>query len=210
MVGGGVIGLEFATVYTRVGAKVLVVERCRRFSPGPTSRSPKRSDEPQEAGHRDHARDEGRRARERAKRARDDQRRGHQRQGRDARVRHGARRRRPPTGNRHARARCCRAQPTRKASSPSIAAAHEGIEDLRNRRRHRAPLLAHRAMKQGVVAAEVIGAIIRRVRPGRDSELRLHRPEVATVGLSEEEAKATGYEVRSGSSRSPQADARGP
>ncbi len=42
IVGGGVIGLEFATVYTRMGAKVLVVEAMPNCSPAPTSRSARR------------------------------------------------------------------------------------------------------------------------------------------------------------------------
>lgn len=45
IIGGGVIGLEFATVYKRLGAEVLVVEMMPRFSPAPISRSARRSDE---------------------------------------------------------------------------------------------------------------------------------------------------------------------
>ena len=64
-----------------------------------------------------------------------------------------------------------------------------------------APLLAHKAMKEGVVAAEVIHGDRLGPRSIRShgSELRCYTdPEVATVGLSEEEAKAAGYEVRIG------------
>jgi dihydrolipoamide dehydrogenase len=62
-----------------------------------------------------------------------------------------------------------------------------------------APLLAHRAMKQGVVAAEVIGGDKSAAfDPVAVPNCIYTDPEVATVGLSEEEAKAGGYEVRIG------------
>jgi dihydrolipoamide dehydrogenase len=62
-----------------------------------------------------------------------------------------------------------------------------------------APLLAHRAMKQGVVAAEVIaGSRSAAFDPVAIPNCIYTDPEVATVGLSEEEAKAKGYEIRIG------------
>jgi dihydrolipoamide dehydrogenase len=62
-----------------------------------------------------------------------------------------------------------------------------------------APLLAHRAMKQGVVAAEVInGDKSAAFDPVAVPNCIYTDPEVATAGLSEEEAKAAGYEVRVG------------
>ena len=62
-----------------------------------------------------------------------------------------------------------------------------------------APLLAHRAMKQGVVAAEVInGDRSAAFDPVGVPNCVYTDPEVATVGLSEEEAKAAGHEVRIG------------
>ena len=61
------------------------------------------------------------------------------------------------------------------------------------------PLLAHRAMKQGVIAAEVIaGDKSAAFDPAAIPNCVYTDPEVATVGLSEEEAKAKGYEVRIG------------
>jgi dihydrolipoamide dehydrogenase len=61
------------------------------------------------------------------------------------------------------------------------------------------PLLAHRAMKQGTIAAEVIsGDKSAAFDPIAIPNLVYTDPEVATVGLSEEEAKAKGYEVRIG------------
>ena len=62
-----------------------------------------------------------------------------------------------------------------------------------------APLLAHRAMKQGVVAAEVIsGDRSAAFDPVAVPNCIYTDPEVATVGLSEEEAKAAGHDVRVG------------
>jgi dihydrolipoamide dehydrogenase len=61
------------------------------------------------------------------------------------------------------------------------------------------PLLAHRAMKQGVVAAEVIsGDKSAAFDPVAVPNCVYTDPEVATIGLSEDEAKAKGYEVRIG------------
>jgi dihydrolipoamide dehydrogenase len=61
------------------------------------------------------------------------------------------------------------------------------------------PLLAHRAMKQGVIAAEVIsGDKSAAFDPAAVPNCVYTDPEVATVGLSEEEAKAAGHEVRIG------------
>jgi dihydrolipoamide dehydrogenase len=61
------------------------------------------------------------------------------------------------------------------------------------------PLLAHRAMKQGTVAAEVIaGDRASAFDPVAIPNCVYTDPEVATVGLSEEEAKAKGYEIAVG------------
>ena len=62
-----------------------------------------------------------------------------------------------------------------------------------------APLLAHKAMKEGVVAAEVIGGDRSAAfDPVAIPNCVYTDPEVATVGLSEDEAKAAGHEVRIG------------
>jgi len=62
-----------------------------------------------------------------------------------------------------------------------------------------APLLAHKAMKEGVVAAEVIsGDRSSAYDPIAVPNCVYTDPEVATVGLSEEEAKREGHEVRIG------------
>ncbi|HYZ17879.1 MAG TPA: dihydrolipoyl dehydrogenase [Candidatus Acidoferrum sp.] len=62
-----------------------------------------------------------------------------------------------------------------------------------------APMLAHKAMKEGVVAAEVIaGDRASAFDPVAIPNCVYTDPEVATIGLSEEEAKAAGYEIRVG------------
>jgi dihydrolipoamide dehydrogenase len=61
------------------------------------------------------------------------------------------------------------------------------------------PLLAHKAMKEGVVAAEVIaGDKASAFDPVAIPNCVYTDPEVATVGLSEEEAKAAGYTIKIG------------
>ncbi|MDQ6825689.1 MAG: dihydrolipoyl dehydrogenase [Candidatus Eremiobacteraeota bacterium] len=62
-----------------------------------------------------------------------------------------------------------------------------------------APLLAHKAMKEGVIAAEVIGGDKSAAfDPVAIPNCVYTDPEVATVGLSEEEAKSAGYTLRIG------------
>jgi dihydrolipoamide dehydrogenase len=61
------------------------------------------------------------------------------------------------------------------------------------------PLLAHKGMKEGVVAAEAIaGDRSAAYDPVAVPNCVYTDPEVATAGLSEEEAKAAGHEVRIG------------
>ena len=61
------------------------------------------------------------------------------------------------------------------------------------------PLLAHKGMKEGVIAAEVIGGDKSAAYdPIAVPNCVYTDPEVATVGLSEEEAKERGHEVRIG------------
>ena len=62
-----------------------------------------------------------------------------------------------------------------------------------------APMLAHKGMKEGVVAAEVIGGNgSAAFDPIAIPNCVYTDPEVATVGLSEEEARAQGHELRIG------------
>jgi dihydrolipoamide dehydrogenase len=62
-----------------------------------------------------------------------------------------------------------------------------------------APMLAHKAMKEGTVAAEAIaGDKASAFDPVAIPNCVYTDPEVATVGLSEEEAKAAGYTIKVG------------
>lgn len=61
-----------------------------------------------------------------------------------------------------------------------------------------APLLAHKAMKEGIVAAEVIAGQPSAYDPMAVPNCVYTDPELATAGLSEEQAKAAGYEVSLG------------
>jgi len=57
------------------------------------------------------------------------------------------------------------------------------------------PLLAHKAMKEGVVAAEVIAGLKSAYDPMAMPNCVYTDPQVATAGLSEEQAKAAGYDI---------------
>ena len=63
------------------------------------------------------------------------------------------------------------------------------------------PLLAHKAMKEGVVAAEVIAGLPAAYDPMAVPNCVYTDPQVATAGLSEEQAKAAGYEISVGKFR---------
>ncbi len=64
-----------------------------------------------------------------------------------------------------------------------------------------APLLAHKAMKEGIAAAEVIAGLPSAYDPMAVPNCVYTDPQVATVGLSEEQAKAAGYEISVGKFR---------
>jgi dihydrolipoamide dehydrogenase len=64
-----------------------------------------------------------------------------------------------------------------------------------------APLLAHKAMKEGVVAAEVIAGLKSAYDPLAMPNCVYTDPQVATCGLSEEQAKAAGHEIALGKFR---------
>jgi dihydrolipoamide dehydrogenase len=63
------------------------------------------------------------------------------------------------------------------------------------------PLLAHKAMKEGVVAAEVIAGLPAAYDPMAVPNCVYTDPQVATAGLSEEQAKAAGHEISVGKFR---------
>lgn len=64
-----------------------------------------------------------------------------------------------------------------------------------------APLLAHKAMKEGVIAAEVMAGMKSAYDPMAMPNCVYTDPQVASVGLSEDQAKAAGYEISIGKFR---------
>lgn len=63
----------------------------------------------------------------------------------------------------------------------------------------RTPLLAHKASYEGVIVAEVLAGKNSIYNPKVIPAVMFVSPEIASVGMSEEEAKASGYEVKVGS-----------
>ena len=63
------------------------------------------------------------------------------------------------------------------------------------------PLLAHKAMREGVVAAECIAGLPSAFDPLSMPNCVYTDPQVATVGMSEEQARAAGYELEIGKFR---------
>jgi dihydrolipoamide dehydrogenase len=210
VIGGGVIGLEFATVYRRLGAEVLVVEMMPQILTGTDLEIGKTlgrilkkqgveimlntkvgSLEKKGDTVRATLNGEGTGGPSTALRAGSDE----VREFDMALVAVG---RRPVTDNLNLKAAGLQADERgfiatdlqQRTNVPNIFA----IGDVTG-----APLLAHRAMKQGVVAAEVIsGDKSAAFDPVAVPNCIYTDPEVATVGLSEEEAKAAGHEVRIG------------
>ena len=60
------------------------------------------------------------------------------------------------------------------------------------------PMLAHKAMKEGLVAAEVIAGEPAEMDPVAIPGVVYTSPELAWVGLTEEEALAKGYKIKTG------------
>jgi dihydrolipoamide dehydrogenase len=202
VVGGGVIGLEFATVYVRLGAEVLVVEMMPQILTGTDLEIGKTlgrilkkqgveimlntkvvSLEKQGKTVRATINGEGTASKD---------------EMRDFDMVLVAVGRRPVTDNLNLKAAgldvdergFVATDRQQRTKVPNIFA----IGDVTGQ-----PLLAHRAMKQGVVAAEVInGDRAAAFDPVAVPNCVYTDPEVATAGLSEEEAKAAGYEVRIG------------
>ena len=203
VIGGGVIGLEFATVYTRMGAKVLVVEQLPQLLTGTDleiSKTMARILKKQ--GVEIALGTKARVARKKRRRRQGTSSTASSRAAKTKRASSTWRSSRSAAGpspitstsRRRASAR------TNAASSPSTRSGARSVDgifaigDVTG-----APLLAHKAMKEGVVAAEVIaGDPSSAFDPVAIPNCVYTDPEVATVGLSEEEAKAAGYEVRIG------------
>ncbi len=202
VIGGGVIGLEFATVYTRLGAKVLVVEMMPQVLTGTDLEIGKTMARILKKQGVEIALSTKVVSLEKASGGVKAIFNGEFTSGKDevrefemALVAVG---RRPVTDNLNLAAAglatdekgFVKVDAQRRTSVDGIFA----IGDVTG-----APLLAHKAMKEGVVAAEVIGGD----RSSAYDPIAVPNcvytdPEVATVGLSEEEAKAAGYELRIG------------
>ncbi|MGA8535210.1 MAG: dihydrolipoyl dehydrogenase [Candidatus Tumulicola sp.] len=202
VIGGGVIGLEFATVFARMGAKVLVVEMMPQILTGTDIEIAKtlgrilkkqgveimldtKVGKIEKKGRTLHATFNGAGT-------------GGKDETRDFDTVLVAVGRRPVTDNLNLQAAGLAVDDKgfipvdqqMRTKVPNVFA----IGDVTGQ-----PLLAHRAMKQGVVAAEVIaGDKSAAFDPVAVPNCVYTDPEVATVGLSEEEAKAKGYEVRIG------------
>jgi len=202
VIGGGVIGLEFATVYRRLGAEVLVVEMMPQILTGTDLEIGKtlgrilkkqgveimlntKVGSLEKKGDTVRATLNGEGT-------------GGKDEVREFDMALVAVGRRPVTDNLNLKAAGLQADEhgfiatdlQQRTNVPNIFA----IGDVTG-----APLLAHRAMKQGVVAAEVIsGDKSAAFDPVAVPNCIYTDPEVATVGLSEEEAKAAGHEVRIG------------
>jgi len=202
VIGGGVIGLEFATVYTRLGAKVLVVEMMPQVLTGSDLEISKTmarilkkqgieialatkvvSLERSGAGVKAVLSGEFTSGKDET------------REFETALVAVG---RRPVTDNLNLAAAGLNTDDKGflavDAQRRTAVAGIYAIGDVTG-----APLLAHKAMKEGVVAAEVIaGDVSSAFDPVAIPNCVYTDPEVATIGLSEEEAKAAGYELRIG------------
>ncbi|HEY5426244.1 MAG TPA: dihydrolipoyl dehydrogenase [Candidatus Tumulicola sp.] len=202
VIGGGVIGLEFATVYTRLGAKVLVVEMLSQILTGTDLEIGKtlgrilkkqgveimldtKVGDVKKDGDTVHATFNGAGT-------------GGKDETRDFDMVLVAVGRRPVTDSLNVQAAgvplddkgFIAVDAQLRTKVPTVFA----IGDVTGQ-----PLLAHRAMKQGVIAAEVIaGDKSAAFDPVAVPNCVYTDPEVATIGLSEEEAKAQGYELRIG------------
>ncbi len=203
VVGGGVIGLEFATVFTRLGAKVLVVEAMPQILTGTDLEISKTLQRILKKQGVEIALNTKVGAIEKtgasaAKATINGEFTNGKDESREFDMVLVAVGRRPQTD-------------TLNLAAAGLATNDKGFIDVDAQRRTKvegifaigdvtgAPLLAHKAMKEGVVAAEVIsGDRASAFDPVAIPNCVYTDPEVATVGLSEEEAKAAGYEIKVG------------
>jgi dihydrolipoamide dehydrogenase len=203
IVGGGVIGLEFATVYTRLGAKVLVVEAMPNILTGTDleisktlARILKKQGVEIALGTKVESIEKI--ADHQVKATFNGEYTSNKPETREFDMVLVAVGRRPVTD-------------TLNLAAAGLAVNDKGFIDVDAQRKTKVdgiyaigditggPLLAHKAMKEGVVAAEVIaGDKASAFDPVAIPNCVYTDPEVATVGLSEEEAKAAGYEVKIG------------
>jgi dihydrolipoamide dehydrogenase len=203
IVGGGVIGLEFATVYTRLGAKVLVVEAMPNILTGTDLEISKTlgrilKKQGVEIALNTKVETIEKVATHQVKATFNGEYTNGKPETREFDMVLVAVGRRPVTD-------------TLNLAAAGLAVNDKGFIDVDAQRKTSVdgiyaigditggPLLAHKAMKEGVVAAEVIaGDKASAFDPVAIPNCVYTDPEVATVGLSEEEAKAAGYEVKIG------------
>jgi dihydrolipoamide dehydrogenase len=203
IVGGGVIGLEFATVYTRLGAKVLVVEALANVLTGTDleiSKTLARILKKQgvEIALATKVETIEKLGDQNVKATFNGEYTSNKPETREFDMVLVAVGRRPVTDSLN-------------LAAAGLAVNDKGFIDVDAQRKTKVdgiyaigditggPLLAHKAMKEGVVAAEVIaGDRASAFDPVAIPNCVYTDPEVATVGLSEEEAKAAGYDVRIG------------
>jgi dihydrolipoamide dehydrogenase len=203
IVGGGVIGLEFATVYTRMGAKVLVVEALANILTGTDleiSKTLARILKKQgiEIALSTKVETIEKIADQKVKATFNGEYTSNKPETREFDMVLVAVGRRPVTD-------------TLNLAAAGLAVNEKGFIDVDAQRKTAVagiyaigditggPLLAHKAMKEGVVAAEVIaGDKASAFDPVAIPNCVYTDPEVATVGLSEEEAKAAGYTIKVG------------
>ena len=203
VVGGGVIGLEFATVYTRVGAKVTVVEALPQILTGTDLEISKTLGRILKKQGVDILLDTKVEAIEKT---------GPQKV--KATINGAGTNGKPETREYDMVLVAVGRRPvtdTLNLAAAGLQTTDKGFLIVDAQRRTQvngifaigdvtgAPMLAHKAMKEGVVAAEVIaGDKASAFDPVAIPNCVYTDPEVATVGLSEEEAKAAGYEIRVG------------
>ena len=173
VIGGGIIGLEMATVYDALGSKVTVVELLDQLIPGCDKDLvrllEKRIEGRYEAIHLDDGVESRRGQRRRPERSRS----ASTTETFDRILVAVGRR---PNGKAHRRRRGGRRRRRARLHRRRRAAAHERAAHLRDRRRRGEPMLAHKATHEGALAAEVDRRRRRRLRRPLDPVGRLHRP----------------------------------
>ncbi len=207
VVGGGVIGLEFATVYTRLGAKVLVVEALAQILTGTDAEISKTLGRILKKQGVEIALSTTVKSIEKTANGASATISGEYTNGKDETREFDmilvAVGRRPATDGLNLDAAGVK---TTDRGFVTVDAQRRVVQDGRAVEGvyaigdvTGAPLLAHKAMKEGVIAAEVIsGDRSAAFDPVAIPNCVYTDPEVATVGMSEEEAKAAGYELRIG------------
>ncbi len=212
VVGGGIIGLEMATVYAALGVKVSVVELTEGLMPG-CDRDLVRPLEKRIAAQYEaimlRTKVTGiealRRGTPRHVRGREGARAAAVRQGAGRRGAHAERRQAALRGGRRARQRA-------RLHSRRPAAAHQRAAHLRDRRRRRpADARAQGDARRRRSPPKSLPATSASSTRGRFPSVAYTDPEIAWAGVTETDAKAQGHRVREGGvSRGPRAVARWP